>query len=169
MSETDAVMAPQTTFRNPLKRDGADPFLIYYGGWYYLSTTAGFDISLRRARRIAGLKDALDEVIWRDDAPGRFRDMWAQEFFLLDGPNGRRWYLYYTASDGEDANHRMFVCEGAGEDPRGPYTFKAKLLTDPNDACYAIDGSALRLPDGRLFFLCAAGPARQGRGFTSPA
>jgi len=164
MKETDAMTAPRATFRNPLKLHGADPFLTYYDGWYYLSTTAGADISLCRARRIGELKDAPDEVIWRDDAPGRFRDMWAQEIYLLDGPNGRRWYLYYTASDGEDSHHRMFVCESAGSDLRGPYTFKAKLQTDPDDAWYAIDGSALRLPDGRLFFLWCGRPSPAGQG-----
>jgi len=164
MKQTDMRTLPTATFRNPLKLDGADPFLTYHDGWYYLSATAGTDISLRRARRIGDLKDAPDEVVWRDDAPGRFRDMWAQEFFLLDGPNGRRWYLYYTASDGADDHHRMFVCESAGDDLRGPYTFKAKLQTDPDDAWYAIDGSALCLPDGRLYFLWCGKPSPAGQG-----
>ena len=164
MKQTDMRTLPTATFRNPLKLDGADPFLTYHDGWYYLSATAGTDISLRRARRIGELKDAPDEVVWRDDAPGRFRDMWAQEFFQLDGPNGRRWYLYYTASDGADDHHRMFVCESAGDDLRGPYTLKAKLQTDPDDAWYAIDGSVLRLPDGRLYFLWCGKPSPAGQG-----
>ena len=159
-----AMTTPRPTFRNPLMLDGADPFLITHGGWYYFSATAGTAISLRRARRLDELKDAPDEVVWRDDAPGRFRDMWAQEFFQLDGLNGRRWYLYYTASDGEDSHHRMFVCESEGDDPRGPYTFKAKLQTDPDDAHYAIDGSVLLLPDGRLFFLWCGRPSSTGQG-----
>ena len=164
MKQTDMRTLPTATFHNPLKLDGADPFLTYHDGWYYLSATAGTDISLRRARRIGELKDAPDEVVWRDDAPGRFRDMWAQEFFQLDGPNGRRWYLYYTASDGADDHHRMFVCESAGDDLRGPYTLKAKLQTDPDDAWYAIDGSALCLPDGRLYFLWCGKPSPAGQG-----
>ena len=164
MKQTDMRTPPTATFRNPLKLDGADPFLTYHDGWYYLSATAGTDISLRRARRIGELKDAPDEVVWRDDAPGRFRDMWAQEFFQLDGPNGRRWYLYYTASDGTDDHHRMFVCESAGDDLRGPYTFKAKLQTDPDDVWYAIDGSVLCLPDGRLYFLWCGKPSPAGQG-----
>ena len=158
------MTTPRPMFRNPLKLDGADPFLTYHNGWYYLSTTAGTEISLRRARRIGELKDAPDEVVWRDDAPGRFRDMWAQEFYLLDGPSGHRWYLYYTASDGTDDHHRMFVCESAGDDPHGPYTFKAQLQTDPGDEYYAIDGSVLRLPDGQLYFLWCGKPSPAGQG-----
>lgn len=158
------MTTPRATFRNPLKLDGADPFLTYYEGWYYLSTTAGENISLRRARRIGELKDAPDEVIWRDDAPGRSGDIWAQEIYLLDGPHGTRWYLYYTASDGQDANHRMYVCESRGSDLRGPYTFKAQIQTDPDDAWYAIDGSALRLPNGQLYFLWCGRPSPAGQG-----
>jgi GH43 family beta-xylosidase len=154
----------RATFRNPLAADGADPWLTFHDGWYYLSTTRGWDIRLRRARRLGDLRDAPDEVVWRDDAPGRFRDMWAQEFHRLDGPDGPRWYLYYTASDGEDARHRMYVCEGAEGDPRGPYTFKSQLQTDARDEWYAIDGTVLARPDGSLYFLWCGRPSPAGQG-----
>ena len=156
----------RATFRNPLKRDGADPWLTYHDGWYYLSTTTAVDIKIRRARRLAELKNAPDQVVWKDDDPARFRDLWAPEFFLLDGGGGRgpRWYLYYTASDGDDTHHRMYVAESAGTDPRGPYTFKAKLRTDPNDEHYAIDGTVLRTGDGRLYFLWCGRPSPAGQG-----
>src|SRR5688572_17026369 len=101
------------TFRNPLKQDGADPWITYYDGWYYLSTTTASDVKIRRARHIGALKDAPDEVVWKDAHPSRFRDLWAPEFHLLEGSNGPRWYLYYTASDGEDTHHRMYVVESA--------------------------------------------------------
>lgn len=152
------------TFRNPLKRDGADPWMTYYDGWYYLSTTTAVDIKIRRARRIGELKDAPDEVVWKDSHLSRFRDLWAPEFYLLDGGNGPRWYLYYTASDGEDTHHRMYVVESAGTDPRGPYTFKAQLQTDPTNEQYAIDGTILKLPDGSLYFLWCGRPSPAGQG-----
>jgi len=159
-----AAVAPTATFRNPLKKDGADPWLGYHDGWYYLATTTAVDVRLRRARRIGELKDAPDEVVWKDTDPSRSRDIWAPEFFLLDGGNGPRWYLYYTASDGTEPGHRMYVAESAGTDPRGPYTFKAKLKTDPEDARYAIDGTVLKLPDGKLYFIWCGRPSPNGQG-----
>ena len=154
------------TFRNPLKTDGADPWMGYHDGWYYLATTTVMDVRLRRARTIAGLRDAPDKVVWKDEHPARFRDIWAPEFFLMDAGGGRgpRWYLYYTAADGVDTNHRMYVAESAGTDPLGPYTFKAKLKTDPEDAHYAIDGTVLKTPDGSLYFVWCGrpSPAKQG-------
>ena len=158
------MMNTPATFRNPLKLDGADPWLTYYDGWYYLSTTGGKDIRLRRARRLGQLKDAPEEIVWQDETSGRFRDMWAQEFYLLDGGNGPRWYLYYTASDGEDTHHRMYVCESVGTDPRGPYTFKSQLRTDLSDAWYAIDGTILKQSDGSLLFLWCGRPSPAGQG-----
>ena len=93
-----------------------------------------------------------------DPTPARCCQIWASEFYLLDGPSGRRWYAYYTASDGEDDNHRLHVLESEGTDPRGPYAYKAKLLADAEDRHYAIDGSILKKADGSLFLLWAGRP-----------
>ncbi len=154
----------RATFRNPLKQDGADPWLTYYDGWYYLSTTGGANLKMRRARRISDLKDAPDDVVWTDADPSRSAHMWAPEYDLLESGHGPRWYLYYTASDDVDAHHRMFVAESKGTDPRGPYTFRAKLLTDSEDAFYAIDGTVLKLADGTLYFIWCGRPSSAGQG-----
>lgn len=153
------------TFHNPLKRDGADPWLVHHDGWYYLSTTSAVDVRIRRARRLADLKDAPDQVVWKDNHPERSRDIWAAEFHRLDSGDGPRWYLYYTASDGQDdTHHRLYVAESEGDSPLGPYHFKAKLRTDPDDARYAIDGTVLKRPDGALFFLWCGRPSPAGQG-----
>lgn len=152
------------TFRNPLKQDGADPWMTYYKGWYYLTSTTAVDIKMRRARHISELKDVPDQVVWKDDTPGRQKDIWATEFHLLDGGNGPRWYGYYTAADGVEPNHRMYVIESASDDPWGPYTFKAQLQTDTKNELYAIDGTVLRLPDGALYFIWCGRPSAAGQG-----
>jgi GH43 family beta-xylosidase len=159
-----AAQAPRATFRNPLKRQGADPWLTYFDGSYYLSTTTGRDLRMRRARRIAELKDAPDAVVWRDDTPTRSRSLWAPEFHRLDGGSGLRWYAYYTATDDKEPHHRMFVLESQGDRPLGPYAFKAQLRTDPDDAFYAIDGTVLKLSDGRLYFIWCGRPCPAGQG-----
>lgn len=154
-----------TTFRNPLKQDGADPWMTYDRGWYYLSTTTAVDVRLRRARHLSELKDAPDQVVWRDDTPTRSHDVWAAEFHRLESGHGPRWYLYYTASDGrDDAHHRLYVAESAGTDLRGPYTFKAQLQTDPDNSQYAIDATVLRLADGSLYLLWCGRPSPTGQG-----
>lgn len=159
-----AAKGKAATFRNPLKRAGADPWLMFHDGWYYLATTSGIDVRVRRARRLAELKEAPDRVVWSDADPTRNRDLWAPEFHRLVGENGARWFLYYTASDGQEPHHRMYVAESAGADPMGPYTFKARLKTDPDDRYYAIDGTVLTMPNGRLYFVWCGRPSPTGQG-----
>ena len=157
---------PMNTFRNPLKVDGADPCLFFHDGYYYLSSTTASDVKLRRARRLGDLKDAPNVQVWKDTDPTRDRDIWAPEFHLLDAGDGSgpRWYLYYTASAGPEPSHRMYVAQSAGTDPLGPYIFKAKLQTDARDEHYAIDGTAVRLPDGQLIFAWCGRPSPYGQG-----
>ena len=155
-------MTKPATFRNPLMARGPDPWMVWHHGFYYLTATSSGGIHVRRAASITQLAAAQDILVWSDDTPSRCTQMWAPEFYLLDGPNGRRWYLYYTASDGVDANHRVFVLEGQAEGdeatPLGPYAFKAQLRTDPHDALYAIDAGLIQRADGSLFCVWAGHP-----------
>ncbi|HLV33937.1 MAG TPA: family 43 glycosylhydrolase, partial [Spirillospora sp.] len=90
--------------------------------------------------------------IYAETEPSRCCNMWAPEFHLLDGPNGLRWYFYYTAgTSGTLDNQHTHVLESAGTDPMGPYTYKARIF-DPQNDVWAIDGSVLELND-RYYFL----------------
>jgi GH43 family beta-xylosidase len=151
---TDAPASAAATFFNPLNEaNGADPWLQYYDGNYYLTTTQVGDIRMWKSPTLAGLATAAPAVVWSDDEPTRCCNMWAPEFHLLDGPNGKRWYLYYTAgSDGTLDKQHTHVLESAGTDPLGPYTYKAQVF-DPSNNGWAIDGSILRMPDNKLYFL----------------
>jgi GH43 family beta-xylosidase len=148
------------TFRNPLN-NGPDPFLVHFEGNYYLTTTQGNAVRIWKSRTINGLKTAQGITVWSDQNPAQCCNIWAAEFHLLNSPTGPRWYLYYTADDNVDAHHRLFVLEGQGKDPLGPYTFKGRLLTDPTNAYYSIDGSILNSPDGNLYLLWAGYPSHR--------
>ncbi|NLX09542.1 MAG: family 43 glycosylhydrolase [Chloroflexi bacterium] len=145
------------TLRNPLNvHGGADPWLQYYDGNYYLATTTwASGLTMRKSPTLAGLKTAEPVPIYFETDPSRCCNMWAPEFYLLDGPNGPRWYFYYTAGiwGTYDFQH-THVLESAGTDPLGPYTYKARLF-DPQNDTWAIDGSVLEL-DGALYFLFSA-------------
>lgn len=161
--------AAVATFRNPLKEQGADPWLVFHDGSYYLATTTGGDLRIRKAPRLGELKAAPDTVVWgpANHAPDRARDLWAPEFHRIDAGTGLgpRWYLYFTASDGvDDAHHRMFVLESDRDDPLGPYHFRARIQTDPRNEFYAIDGTILAHPNGSLYFLWCGRPSPSGQG-----
>ena len=150
------------TFRNPLVAgNGPDPWMAWHAGFYYLAYTRGRDLAVRRAPHIGDLRTAADHVVWRDPDRSRNKQVYAGEFHLLDTPaGGRRWYFYFCASDGVDDHHRVHVLEAddANGTPLGPYHYKAKLITDPDDHLYALDPSVMALPDGRRFLLWAGNP-----------
>ena len=139
----------QATFTNPLNDGGPDPWVTWYEGNYYLAATtwgdAAVGLTMRRAATIAELKKAEPVQIWQDATPERCCNFWAPEFFLLDGPNGLRWYGYFTGgAAGEDYVRRQFmhVIESEGTDPMGPYHYMGKLV-ERN----ALDATVLQLND----------------------
>lgn len=153
------------TFRNPIKERGADPWLQYIDGWYYLSTTSGREVKLRRAQHIGELRDAADVVVWKGETEEQSHGVWAPEFHKLNGPDGEKWYLYVTAFDGKkDEDHRLFVAESTTDSVMGPYVTKAKLNTDPQGKFYAIDGTVLVRDDGSMYLLWCGRPSKTGQG-----
>ncbi|MEU4834207.1 family 43 glycosylhydrolase, partial [Streptosporangium sp. NPDC023615] len=150
----------RNTFTNPIKTRGPDPWLTHHGGYYYLATTTwNSTITMRRSRTLGGLATAPDTVVF--NLAGRANgccNMWAPEFHLLDGPNGKRWYMYYVAGQNvSDFNRtqRLHVLESAGTDPMGPYTFKADLGGD-----WQLDASVLR-HGNRLYLMGTYNPGTQ--------
>ncbi len=135
---------------------GADPWLQYHEGYYYLATTTWrSELIMSRSETLAGLKTAIPVQIYAETDPSRCCNMWAPEFHLLDGPNGPRWYYYYSAgTSGTLDNQHTHVLESEGTDPMGPYHYKGRIF-DPSNDGWAIDGSILELDDN-LYFLFSA-------------
>ena len=148
--------ADEATFANPIvrSRPAGDPWVIRDGGFYYFTATLAPDSGLWvwKSRTLTGLDSGSKVKVWTAPAEGAMsRQIWAPELHHVDG----RWYLYFTASDGVDRNHRHYVLASKGEDPQGEY--EPPVRVDPALEHYAIDGSLLRMPDGRLYFMYCAG------------
>ncbi|SPF06528.1 family 43 glycosylhydrolase [Streptomyces sp. MA5143a] len=162
-----AVAAPEaqaatTTFTNPLNSSGADPYMTYYNGNYYLMTTPySGPLTMRKAPTIAALKSAAPVPVFSAHAAGRDRQIWAPEMHLLDGPSGKRWYIYYSAGGGNIEDQRVHVLESAGTDPLGPYTYKGMIFGANN--WWGIDGSVVTI-GGRLYFVWSGVPTPQWAG-----
>jgi GH43 family beta-xylosidase len=146
------------TFTNPIvDQEAGDPWVVRHGGRYYFTATLEPDggVWVWESRTLTGLGTPVRRArVWRAPASGPgSRQIWAPELHRLRG----RWYLYYTASDGVDDHHRHYVLAARTDDPLGPYD--APVRVDPEYERYAIDGTVLALPDGRLYFAyCASGP-----------
>src|SRR4051812_39716523 len=112
---TDNV--PAATFTNAIIADGQDPWAIYKDGFYYYTQTTGGSVIVRRCSRLtgtSGLSNANQVRVFNPPAPNN-QDVWAPELHFLRG----RWYAYYAADDGTNANHRVYVAEATTSNPQG--------------------------------------------------
>ncbi|HEX6499038.1 MAG TPA: glycoside hydrolase family 43 protein [Micromonosporaceae bacterium] len=141
---------------NPVVEPGQDPWIVHHDGAYHLvqSTPDARALTIRRSATLAGLGAADAVVIWRGYGD-RCCELWAPELFRF----GDRWYIYVAADDGDNHNHRMYVLGSRGDDPFGPYTDLGRIaaVTDR----WAIDGTVLRWPDGRLYFVWSGWAGRR--------
>ena len=160
---------PENSFHNPLNPSaGDDPWLTYYDGNYYLANTTWMnELFMRKSSTLSGLKVAKPQLIYKETEPSRCCNMWAPEFDLLDGPDGKHWYFYYTAGTaGSFDNQHSHVLESAGTDPMGPYTYKGRLF-DPSNDGWSIDGSVLQM-DHKLYFLFSSWVGKLQSIFVAP-
>ncbi|MEO3754996.1 family 43 glycosylhydrolase [Streptomyces sp. B6B3] len=154
--------AAAASFTNPINSTGPDPWMTYHDGNYYLMTTPwNGPLTMRKAPTIAALKQAAPVPIFDDFPADRCCWVWAPEFHLVDGPNGPRWYVYYSAGTGDIETQRVHVLESAGTDPMGPYTYKG-MVFGAND-WWGIDGSVVTIDD-RLYLTWSGVPTPQWAG-----
>jgi GH43 family beta-xylosidase len=139
---------PRGSFQNPFAA-GADPSIVFKDGFYYWARSLGSrGIGIAKARHLHKLDSAQMKIVY-SPAGTKFlaKEIWAPELKYLNG----HWYLYYAASNGNNATHRMFVLSANTQDPQGTWTNHGKLTT-PDDH-WAIDGTVLKKPDGSLYFI----------------
>jgi GH43 family beta-xylosidase len=128
-----------TTFTDPLLPAGADPWVIQNDTTYYYMNTLGDHLAIWPTGKMSALGSAQPVTIWLPPASGPYsRDIWAPELHLFDG----KWYMYFAADDGNNANHRIYVLENDAADPLSAnWTFSGKVSDSTADR-WAIDASA---------------------------
>jgi GH43 family beta-xylosidase len=151
---TDAARAG--TFTNPIDESGADPWVIRFEHHYYLSEVQGDSIRIVRSPKddLTDLDQGTAVVVWRSPAEGAdCADVWAPELHHV----GTHWYVYFAATtcDKDNANHRMFVLESAGDDPLGAY--KDRGAVGGANGRWAIDGTRIAWK-GRAYFAWSGWP-----------
>ena len=140
------------TFANPIY-DGADPWVVRHDEVYYSCNTGpGGCIEIWKSDSL--IERGESAVVWFPPRGGWNRaEVWAPELHYVRGA----WYIYYAASNGRNANHRMGVLRSLGEDAQGPYESLGQMYTgDDIDVCtenrWAIDGTILEL-NQQLYFI----------------
>lgn len=136
------------TFTNPILPSGADPWNIYKDGYYYYASSTGHGLMIRKTKDLSELRSAEKKVIWTAPPNTMYsKEVWAPELHFIQG----KWYMYFAADDGKNANHRMYVIENASADPlQGEWTFKGQIGDATNK--WAIDGTVFE-NKGQLYML----------------
>ena len=138
-------------YTNPVKASGADPWVILVKDIYYLIWSDGNkNLYISKSDSLTDWDTAEETKVYTAPDSGEMcAELWAPELFFLEG----RWYIYYAADDGDNANHRMYVLEG-GDNPDDPldgeYVFKSKIADEACDR-WAIDGTVFTCGDEMYF------------------
>jgi hypothetical protein len=142
-----AAAADGRPFTNPIKaQKGADPWLEYYNGNYYLiNTTFTNELLMRKSPTLAGLATAPSVQVWSDTTSGRNANMWAPEFHYFDGHAGGSTadgtnVLQWTCNGGANQKWRV---EDQGNDTSRLVNVATGKVLDTADCC-AADGADLR-------------------------
>ena len=143
--------AKARTFSNPLSKQYIpDPWVLRHDGYYLFTSTPtkSGTIEIGKSPSIEEIGNARKKAVWRAPATGRnSRDIWAPEIHFLRG----KWYIYYTATDGPDANRRLWVLESQTSDPQGAYISRGQIREKGEDL-YAIDANVFE-HNGALYLL----------------
>ena len=142
------VGTERATFTNPVISNGADPWVIRWQDEYYLSQSRRGGIWVNRSERLSGIGDNHWMRVWSAPTNTAYsRNIWAPELQRIN----KEWFIYFAADDGNNANHRMYVLQGTTQNPQDPFIFKGKIAA-PTDR-WAIDGTVLKMPGGKLYFI----------------
>ena len=127
-----------TTFINPLLPSGPDPWVVQKDTTYYYTNTFGNRIAIAATNKMSELSNASFTTIWMPPLTGMYaKQIWAPEMHHINN----KWYVYFAADDGNNANHRIYALECNDADPiKGEWTFKGKIADTQNDK-WAIDAS----------------------------
>lgn len=141
-------------FYNVIMQTGADPWVYKHTDGYYYNTFANASgVVIRRSKTITGLEAGERRLAWTPVKGTMYSsNVWAPEMHYLQDSDGKsKWYIYFAADNGTNANHRMYVLENDSENPMtGTWEFKGKI-TDSSDR-WAIDGTVLTV-NGKHYFI----------------
>lgn len=150
-----ANLPAQCTFSNPVM-EGADPFVTYHDGYYYMLVTRGDRVAIKRSAELHRIHEYNEIVVWRFQNTQVGGHIWAPEIHQIDG----KWYIYTCGQNTGLLNNpvsvpyvqddqQMFVLESQSDDPLGSYEFKSWII----EGTGAIDETIFTHTDGKRYMV----------------
>ena len=134
--------------KNPVYVIANDPYVVRKDDrYYYCFSDYVVGIRVKEISNLDEITTPGGKLVWRPERTDTMyaKEIWAPELHYVDGD----WYIYFAASDNDNANHRMYVLKGTSQDPTEPVEFVGKL-TDASDH-WCIDGTTFLYRNERYF------------------
>lgn len=148
----------KNTYTNPLLEYGAEAWAIFNAEdkMYYYTQGEEDKVIVWRTRDITDLENAEKKQLWTPKDANNSFHLWGPEIHQIDG----KWYIYFTADNGQLDNHQMYVVENENTDPfEGEFKMKGRIKTD-KDANWAIHGSVFK-HRGELYMIWSGWQTRR--------
>ena len=128
-SQQDTVLSgidSANSYTNPLLQRGTEPWVIYHDSFYYYTQSTENEISLWKTSDLTQLRTAMHKIIYNPKGQVGHAHIWAPELHFIQG----KWFLYYTADDGNTDNHQLYVAVNDSTDPMkgNPWTLSSDRI-----------------------------------------
>lgn len=118
-------------FTNPILPSGFNCQATFFDGKYYYTQETGDVILLWETEDITNLSEAKCKEIWnpKEEKEGK-HNLWSPQIHRIND----KWYIYYSADDGNTDNHQIYVLENVSQSPMdGEFRQKGPIKT--NEEC----------------------------------
>jgi GH43 family beta-xylosidase len=113
-ASVDTATYNATQFKNPLLINGTEPYVLQLNGNYYFLDTKDTHISLYQATSMSYIVYAYGKTVYTPPInSANSNNVTSPKIYSIGG----KWYIYYSADNGLDVNHRMFVLENDAANP----------------------------------------------------
>ena len=144
------------TFTNPILPDGYFPHAVFYEGKYYYTHSSDSVIILWETDDLTNLQNATCKEVWRPTDRKYSSNIWAPELHRIQD----KWYIYFTADDGNMDNHQINVIENSADSPmEGQFVQKGPIITDA-ECNWGIHASTF-FQDGVQYLVWSGWPQRR--------
>ena len=126
---TEKTESTTVTYQNPVIT-GADPWVIYHDGYYYMAVTRGSSITIAKAQTVAELGRADPICVWTATTDTGVDDsIWSPELHYFSaedfGAKYAGWYLYFACPPadhpGDNYYRRCYSLRALTDDPQGAW------------------------------------------------
>lgn len=157
-------MSGEVTYTNP-EISGADPWVIYHDGYYYMAVTRGSSITIAKATTVAGLGRADPVCVWTaTTSTGVDDSLWSPELHYFSEEEfgeDAGWYLYIACPPvdhpGDNFYRRCYVLRALSDDPQGNWgspdgipDVPMQIKMDEDNTHWNIGPSVFRI-DGKIY------------------